>query len=116
MWLQAGVVWAGNAAVTDTIDALDGHDRYTGSNTPLGMYRGSKDGTMTPWAQQELQAKFNATGARCDLFAVPGKGHSNLMPDGLVQTRNGVPLQHPVPVLNHSFTWLAAQLCLNILP
>ena len=27
-------------------------------------------GSMTPWAQQDLQAKFNATGATCDLFAV----------------------------------------------
>lgn len=110
---QAGVVWAGNSVVTDTLDALGKLDLYSRTNTPLAMYRGSKDGTMTPWAQTRVQAQFNATGARCDLFAVPGHGHGDLMPAGLVETKNGVRIAHPVPVLNHSFTWLAQQMNLK---
>ena len=110
-------VLQGNAVATDTKDALakDGASRYRSSNTPLALYRGAKDRTMTPWAQQEVQRRFNASGAVCDLFAVPGHGHSDLMPSGLVSTRNSVPLADPVPVLNHSFTWLAEQLHLPML-
>ena len=114
--VKAGVVWAGNAAATDTFDALDGQDRYRPSMTPLAMYRGEMDNTMTPWAQHEVQAKFNATGVRCDLFAVPGYGHGNLMPAGLVATKNGAPLPMPqLTVLNHSYAWLAAQMNLTVL-
>ena len=114
--VQAGVVWAGNAVATDTLDALGKDVRYAKTNSPLAMYRGAKDTTMTPWAQAEVQAKFNATGVRCDLFAVPGHGHGDLMPNGLVATKNGVAVQGPrVPVLNHSFTWLVEQLKLTVL-
>jgi hypothetical protein len=42
------------------------------------MYRGSKDGVMSAWAQQEVQQKFNASGALCDLFAVPGEDDESL--------------------------------------
>ena len=87
--------------------------RYSRTNTPLAMYRGSKDSTMIPWAQAHVQAEFNATGATCDLFAVPGHGHGDLMPIGLVETKNGVHIAHPEPVLNHSYTWLAQQLNLK---
>ena len=66
--VKAGVVWAGNAVVTDTLDALGKIDLYAKTNSPLAMYRGSKDNTMTPWAQIEVQSKFNATGTKCDLF------------------------------------------------
>jgi hypothetical protein len=113
--VSAGVVWAGNGAATDTMDALDGVDRFTATTkTPLAMYRGVKDPTMTPWAQAEIQSKFNSSAGHCDLFAVPGKGHSNLMPAGLVATKNGVPLKDPtVPVLNHSYAWLVEQMKLK---
>jgi dienelactone hydrolase len=61
--VSAGVVWAGNGVATDTYDSLDGQDRFSATTkTPLAMYRGAKDGTMTPWAQSEVQAKFNASG------------------------------------------------------
>ena len=101
--VMAGVVWAGNGAATDTIDALDKNDRYsTAVKTPLAMYRGAKDSTMTPWAQTEVQSKFNASGGHVDLFAVPGHGHGDLMPAGLVATKNGVALpDQKIPVLNH---------------
>eukprot|EP01051_Picozoa_sp_SAG22_P009591 SAG22_NODE_808_length_7080_cov_4.802034_5_plen_388_part_00 len=111
--VAAGVVWAGNGIGTDTIDALDGVDRYTStSKTPLAMYRGAKDGTMTPWAQAEVQRMFNSSGGHVDLFAVPGHGHGDLMPTGIVATKNGVPVvaAQKVPVLNHSYTWLVQQM------
>ena len=113
--IKAGVVWAGNGAVTETKDAL-GHDtRYASTNAPLAMYRGSEDSSMTPWAQQQMQAHFNASGARCDLFAVPGVGHSTLFPTGTVQTKNGVPVAGtPLPVLNHSFTWISEAMGLSV--
>ena len=44
---------------------------------------------MTPWAQAEVQRKFNASGGHVDLFAVPGHGHGDLLPAGLVATKNG---------------------------
>lgn len=116
--VSAGVVWAGNGAATDTYDALDGQDRFTAtSKTPLAMYRGAKDSTMTPWAQSEIQGKFNATGGHCDLFAVPGHGHGDLMPAGIVATKNGVavPKDQQIPVLNHSYTWLAEQMKLPLI-
>ena len=109
--VRAGVVWAGNGVATDTFDAFDGQERYRAGMSPLAMYRGVKDNTMTPWAQQEVQTKFNATGSRCDLFGVPGHGHGDLMPEGLVATQNGVPLPGPhETVLNHSFAWIAARM------
>lgn len=114
--VTAGVVWAGNAIGTDTIDALDGVDRYKATaKTPLAMYRGAKDPVMTPWAQTEVQKMFNSSGGYVDLFAVPGHGHSDLMPDGIVATKNGVPVAaaETVPVLNHSYTWLVQQMKLN---
>ena len=46
--VRAGVVWAGNSVATDTADALDNRTRYASSNTPLAMYRGSKDGAARP--------------------------------------------------------------------
>jgi hypothetical protein len=120
--ISAGAVWAGNAVVIDTIDALDTArtgkqvQRYGPANAPLALYRGSDDSVMTPWAQTELQANFNSSGATCDAFAVPGVGHSNLFPNGIVATRNGVPVPGPpTPVLNHSYIWLATKLGLRIL-
>merc|ERR1712232_1526471 len=107
-------VWAGNAAVTDTKNALDKLQRYSKSNAPLAMYRGSNDRTMTPWAQEEVQRTFNQSGGRCDLFAVPGVGHSDLFPNGMVSSRNGVPILHPLPVLNHSYLWLTQALKLKL--
>jgi len=82
--VRAGVVWAGNALVTDTINALDKRDRYSATNTPLAMYRGSEDTVMTPWAQTEVQAKFNSTGVRCDLYGAQGvstfsRSHNRLL-------------------------------------
>ena len=106
-------MWAGNAIVTDTLDALGALDLYRSTNSPLAMYRGAKDTTMTAWAQAEVQSKFNATGATCDLFAVPGHGHGDLMPTGLVESRNGIAIATPIPVLNHSFTWLAQHMHLR---
>jgi acetyl esterase/lipase len=114
--VSAGVVWAGNGVATDTYDALDSQDRFkTTVKTPLAMYRGAKDGTMTPWAQAEVQGQFNATGGHCDLFAVPGHGHGDLMPAGLVATKNGVAVgpDQKIPVLNHSYTWLVEQMNLT---
>ena len=51
---------------------------------------------------------FNASGGHVDLYAVPGHGHSDLMPAGIVATKNGVPVpgSEKVPVLNHSYGWL----------
>jgi hypothetical protein len=69
----------------------------------------------TTWAQRDLQTKFNNSGARCDLFAVPGVGHSSLFPDGNVTTRNGVPIASPVPVLAHSYGWIADAMGLNLI-
>ena len=115
--ISAGAVWAGNAVVIDTIDALDtartGKQvlRYASTNAPLALYRGSEDTVMTPWAQIELQSNFNGSGADCDVFAVPGVGHSTLFPTGTVATKNGVPVPGPpMPVLNHSYLWLAEKL------
>merc|ERR1711907_537961 len=87
--IKAGVVWAGNGAVTDTINIMTNLDRFTSPSMPLAMYRGSEDNTMTPWAQAEVQSNFNKTSSRCDLFAVPGVGHSSLFPKGVVATKNG---------------------------
>lgn len=108
--IQAGVVWAGNSVVTDLKVHLDGRPRYLNSSAPLAMYRGSEDGTMTPWAQRDLQAHYNASGARCDLFAVPGVGHGTLFPGGNVTNSSG-----SIPVLNHSYNWLSAALGVQLL-
>jgi acetyl esterase/lipase len=116
--VSAGVVWAGNGVATDTFNAFDGLDRFTATNlTPLAMYRGSQDSVMTPWAQSEIQSKFNASGGHCELFAVPGHGHSDLMPAGIVATKNGLPVgvDEQVPVLNHSYTWLVEQMKLPLI-
>lgn len=88
---------------TDTINAIDKNDRFsTAELSPLAMYRGAKDETMTPWAQTEVQIKFNASRGHVDLFAVPGHGHGDLMPHGMVATKNGVKLPNQkIPVLNH---------------
>lgn len=113
--ISAGVVWAGNGVVADTITALDegvGPSRYNKENKPLAMYRGSFDGTMTPWAQASLQQHFNRSGVQLDLFTAPNASHSGLFPHPTVQYKNGNLL--PVPsggiayaaVLNHSFDWI----------
>jgi acetyl esterase/lipase len=120
--ISAGAVWAGNAVVIDTIDALDTErtgrqvSRYGPASAPLALYRGSEDSVMTPWGQTELQANYNSSGATCDVFGVPGVGHSTLFPNGTVATRNGVPVPPgtPLPVLNHSYTWLATKLGLDV--
>lgn len=113
--IKAGVVWAGNAVVTDTIDALTNTSRYGRSNAPLAMYRGSNDRTMTPWAQEEIQARFNASGVVCDLFAAPNATHSGLFPTPTVGLKNGVRLASPLkPVLNHSFEWITATMKLTL--
>ena len=108
--INAGVVWAGNSVVTDTIDALDSFStgaRYSSSNRPLAMYRGSHDSTMTPWAQADVQRRFNASGVRCDLFTAPNATHSGLFPTPTVQLKNGGQLTAPFKrVLNHSYDWL----------
>ena len=112
--IQAGVVWAGNAVATDAKDALDGLDRWAmrgPSLAPLALYRGDLDQTMTPWAQAEIEAKYNASGARCDVFVAPGVGHSSLFPTGAVRVPGA---RVPVPVLNHSFTWLSEALRLQV--
>ena len=114
--IKAGVVWAGNGAVTDTIDIFSNVSRFATPSMPLAMYRGSKDSTMTPWAQQEVQRKFNASGSRCDLFAVPGVGHSSLFPNGNVTTKNGVPVAKPAPVLDHSYGWITEAMGLIVKP
>jgi hypothetical protein len=113
--VKAGVVWAGNAVVTDTINAFQKNNRWGATNTPLAMYRGSKDSTMPEWAQTEVQ---NKSGGLVDLYAVPGHGHGDLMPVGLVETKNGVqvPPAQAVPVLNSSFVWLTETLKMNVLP
>eukprot|EP00041_Stephanoeca_diplocostata_P015553 m.297279 g.297279 ORF g.297279 m.297279 type:complete len:357 (-) comp20077_c0_seq7:2508-3578(-) len=104
--IKAGVVWAGNAAVTDMKDALDGGQRFRAPNAPLAMYRGSDDTVMTPWAQLEVQRKFNASGVRCDLHLIQGVGHSSLFPQGNVSAN--------MPVLNHSYLWLSRNLGVNL--
>jgi acetyl esterase/lipase len=116
--IQAGVVWAGNAVVTDTIDAIDAAhgSRYSHSNAPLAMYRGSDDTTMTPWAQTEVQEHFNRSGVLCELFTAPNATHSGLFPTPVVGLKNGVELGFPrQPVLNHSFDWISAAMRLNML-
>ena len=114
--VAAGVAWAGNGAVADTFDALFRTDRARNPKTPLAMYRGSKDGTMTAWAQSEVQSNFNASGIQCDLYGVPGHGHGDLMPNGLVGTHNGMALPGgpKLPVLEHSFGWLVDTLGLHL--
>ena len=102
-------MWAGNSAVTDMKVALDDVPRYLRSNAPLAMYRGSEDSVMTPWAQTDVQAHYNVSGARCELFAVPGVGHSSLFPGGNVTSSSGT-----TPVLNHSFVWLTEALGLQL--
>ena len=112
--VQAGVVWAGNSVATDAKDALDGLDRWAlrgRALAPLALYRGELDQTMTPWAQAEIQAKYNASGARCDVFVAPGVGHSSLFPSGAIAAPGA---GAPVPVLNHSFTWLSEALGLAV--
>jgi dienelactone hydrolase len=112
--IKAGVVWAGNGAVTDTINNLSALDRFSTPSMPLAMYRGSKDTSMTPWAQQEVQGKFNASGSRCDLFAAPGVGHSSLFPTGNVTTKNGSPVAKPMLVLDHSYGWIGSAMGLAV--
>jgi len=112
----AGVVWAGNGVVTDTIDAQDKANRYATTTAPLAMYRGSEDTVMTPWAQAEVQAAFNASGARCDLFGALGVGHSSLFPGGNVTSKNGMAVAPAVPIMNHSYLWMAEALGLVIQP
>ena len=115
--IQAGVVWAGNAVVTDTIDALGATPgaRYGSSNAPLAMYRGSDDGTMTPWAQAEVQKHFNSSGVQCDLFTAPNATHSGLFPAPTVGLKNGMQLPPPLkPVLNHSFDWIVSAMKLDL--
>lgn len=63
---------------------------------------------MIFWAQQEMQRRYNASGARCDLYPVPGVGHSSLFPKGNVSTTDGV------PVLDHSYAWLSSALGLTV--
>lgn len=118
--IKAGVVWAGNAVNIDTMNFLlsktSGGTRYSSSNAPLAMYRGSEDTVMTSWAQNEIQRNYNASGATCDLFAVPGVGHSTLFPTGKVATRNGVPVAPAmaVDVLNHSYMWITDKMQLQV--
>ena len=120
--ISAGVVWAGNPSVTDTIDAIDASEaargsRYTAGNKPLVIYRGSKDSVMTPWAQTTLQARFNASGVRLDLFAVPNATHSGLFPEPTVQFLNGNPINAPhLAVLNHSYAWITGAMGLKMAP
>eukprot|EP00039_Didymoeca_costata_P025550 m.13812 g.13812 ORF g.13812 m.13812 type:complete len:357 (+) comp4930_c0_seq1:43-1113(+) len=106
--VNAGVVWAGNAVVTDQKDVLDGGNRFADKAhpvRPVAMYRGTEDGTMTPWAQQEVQAKYNATGHVCDLYTAIGVSHTSLFPDGNISG---------IPVMNHSYTWISAALNLTV--
>ena len=115
--IQAGVVWAGNAVVADTIDAMDAASgsRYSSSNAPLAMYRGSDDGTMTPWAQAEVQKRFNSSGVLCDLFTAPNATHSGLFPTPVVGLKNGGQLPLPLkPVLNHSYDWITTAMKLKL--
>ena len=109
--LKAGVVWAGNPIVTDMKSASDHAVRYTKANSPLAMYRGVQDGTMTEWGQLELQRIANSTGARVELFSIPGVGHTSLFPGGKVTNSSGA-----IPVLNHSFNWLSDALGVRVLP
>jgi hypothetical protein len=69
---------------------------------------------MTPWAQQEVQGKFNASGSRCYLFAAPGVGHSSLFPTGNVTTKNGNPVAKPMLVLDHSYGWIGSAMGLTV--
>ena len=117
--ITAGVVWAGNGAVTDTINAFDGGrrwnnskssntSRYNKGNKPLALYRGSDDSVMTPWAQQDLQHHFNQSGVQLDLFTAPNATHSGLFPLPTVQYKNGnlLPTGGYMTVLNHSYGWI----------
>jgi len=104
--------------VTDTIDALDAAHgtRYSRTNAPLAMYRGSADATMTPWAQTEVQKRFNMSGVQCDLFTAPNATHSGLFPEPVVGLKNGEKLPQPLkPVLNHSYDWISTTMKLEIL-
>eukprot|EP00729_Bicosta_minor_P014258 gene14258-17867_t len=105
--ITAGLIWAGNGAVTDTINAFDGGrrwnnskssntSRYNKGNKPLAMYRGSDDSVMSP-------------------FTAPNATHSGLFPLPTVQYKNGNLLPRPRPneggggymtVLNHSYSWI----------
>ena len=67
---------------------------------------------MTEWGQLELQGIANRTGARVELFAIPGVGHTSLFPGGKVTNASAL----PIPVLNHSFTWISEALGLAIEP
>lgn len=96
--IRAGVVWAGNSAVSDIKDAWDGNRRWQTIGAPLAMYRGDRDSIMTDWAQQTMQSRYNATGGRCDLYAVPGAAHTTLWPGGTVGG---------VPILDHTYAWMA---------
>ena len=84
--ITAGLIWAGNGAVTDTINAFDGGrrwnnskssntSRYNKGNKPLAMYRGSDDSVMSSWAQHDLQQHFNHSGVQLDLYEVLSHRH-----------------------------------------
>jgi hypothetical protein len=97
--ISAGVVWAGNPAVTDTIDALEpppeAGSRYSNRSKPLAMYRGSKDSTMTPWAQEYVQRRWNQSGVQCDLFTAPNATHRWVRPPcPSVRVRNNMNKQN----------------------
>ena len=93
---------AGNSIVTDLKSHADNLTRYARGNTPLALYRGNEDSTMTQAGQDRLKRIANATGATVDLFLIPGVGHTSLFPGGKVTNASGA-----IPVLNHSFTWLS---------
>ena len=61
-----------------------------------------------------ITGNFNASHSRCDLFAVPGVGHSTLFPKGIVATKNGVPVAKPALVLDHSFGWISEAMGLTV--
>ena len=42
-------------------------------------------------------------------------GHSSLFPGGNVTSHNGNPVAKAIPVLNHSFSWMADAMQLNLL-
>lgn len=114
--IQAGVVWAGNSVVTDTMNAISkSSSRYSRNNKPLAMYRGSRDTTMTVWAQETLQRTFKHSGVRLDLFTALNATHSGLFPEPVVQLYNGLPIHGPhQPVLNHSYRWISQAMGLRL--
>lgn len=70
---------------------------------------------MTPWAQAEVQRMFNTSSVWCDLFGAAGVGHSSLFPGGNVTSKNSVPVGGvPVPVMNHSYTWITTAMNLAV--